>query len=95
MSAAHWLSAGDSTVAAAADWPTARGDDTRPQGKEHMIESEISILNLVNHVNIIELAEVFDFEHEKAARGVEIKHIDEWAITTNTKCSEEMMAYLS
>ena len=30
-----------------------------------MIESEIAILNLVSHPNIIELIEVFDFPDEK------------------------------
>ena len=35
------------------------------QGKEHMIESEISILTAIDHPNIIQLEEVFDFPGEK------------------------------
>ena len=35
------------------------------QGKEHMIESEISILSSISHPNIIQLHEVFDFSSEK------------------------------
>jgi calcium/calmodulin-dependent protein kinase I len=35
------------------------------QGKEHMIESEISILTAIDHPNIIQLEEVFDFTGEK------------------------------
>ena len=35
------------------------------QGKEHMIESEISILSAIQHPNIIQLEEVFDFQTEK------------------------------
>ena len=40
-------------------------DKSKCQGKEHMIESEIAILNLVSHPHIIELIEVFDFLNEK------------------------------
>jgi len=40
-------------------------DKSKCQGKEHMIESEIAILNLVSHPHIIELIEVFDFFNEK------------------------------
>lgn len=40
-------------------------DKSKCQGKEHMIESEIAILNLVSHPHIIELIEVFDFPDEK------------------------------
>jgi serine/threonine protein kinase len=40
-------------------------DKSKCAGKEHMIESEIAILNLVAHPNIIELIEVFDFPEEK------------------------------
>ena len=40
-------------------------DKSKCAGKEHMIESEIAILNLVSHPNIIELVEVFDFPDEK------------------------------
>lgn len=40
-------------------------DKSKCQGKEHMIESEIAILNLVSHPHIIELIEVFDFPQEK------------------------------
>ena len=40
-------------------------DKSKCAGKEHMIESEIAILNLVSHSNIIELIEVFDVPEEK------------------------------
>jgi len=40
-------------------------DKAKCQGKEHMIESEISILSAIEHPNIIELEEVFDFPGEK------------------------------
>jgi len=40
-------------------------DKAKCQGKEHMIESEISILSAIQHPNIIQLEEVFDFQTEK------------------------------
>jgi len=40
-------------------------DKAKCQGKEHMIESEISILSAIAHPNIIQLHEVFDFSSEK------------------------------
>lgn len=40
-------------------------DKAKCQGKEHMIESEISILTAIDHPNIIQLEEVFDFPGEK------------------------------
>lgn len=40
-------------------------DKAKCQGKEHMIESEIAILSAVQHPNIIQLHEVFDFPTEK------------------------------
>lgn len=40
-------------------------DKAKCQGKEHMIESEISILSAITHPNIIQLEEVFDFPTEK------------------------------
>jgi len=40
-------------------------DKAKCQGKEHMIESEISILSAIEHPNIIQLEEVFDFPGEK------------------------------
>jgi len=40
-------------------------DKAKCQGKEHMIESEISILSSISHPNIIQLHEVFDFSSEK------------------------------
>jgi len=40
-------------------------DKAKCQGKEHMIESEISILSAITHPNIIQLEEVFDFATEK------------------------------
>merc|ERR1712013_699716 len=40
-------------------------DKAKCQGKEHMIESEISILSAISHPNIIQLEEVFDFPTEK------------------------------
>merc|ERR1719319_2222614 len=40
-------------------------DKAKCQGKEHMIESEISILTAIDHPNIIRLEEVFDFPGEK------------------------------
>merc|ERR1719244_1515309 len=40
-------------------------DKAKCQGKEHMIESEIAILSAIEHPNIIQLEEVFDFPTEK------------------------------
>jgi len=40
-------------------------DKAKCQGKEHMIESEIAILTAIQHPNIIQLEEVFDFPGEK------------------------------
>merc|ERR1719244_2111999 len=40
-------------------------DKAKCQGKEHMIESEIAILSAIEHPNIIQLEEVFDFPGEK------------------------------
>ena len=66
-------------------------DKSKCQGKEHMIESEIAILNLVSHAHIIELIEVFDFLDEKYLVTELVPGGDLFdAIAVDTKYSESV-----
>lgn len=64
-------------------------DKSKCKGKEHMIESEVTILNLVNHPNIIELIDVFDLPEEKYLVTEYVKGGDLFdAIAVDTKYTE-------
>lgn len=66
-------------------------DKSKCQGKEHMIESEVQILNLVSHTNIIELIETFDLPDEKYLVTEYVKGGDLFdAIAVDTKYSEDL-----
>ena len=56
-----------------------------------MIESEVQILNLVSHTNIIELIETFDLPDEKYLVTEYVKGGDLFdAIAVDTKYSEDL-----
>ena len=64
-------------------------DKSKCAGKEHMIESEVSILNAVSHPNIIELVEVFDLPGEKYLVTEYVRGGDLFdAIAADTKYTE-------
>ncbi|XP_059080811.1 serine/threonine-protein kinase DCLK1-like [Tigriopus californicus] len=66
-------------------------EKSKCQGKEHMIESEIEILNAVSHSYIIQLIEVFDTPEEKYLVTEYVKGGDLFdAIAMDTKYSEEV-----
>eukprot|EP00096_Caligus_rogercresseyi_P009150 TRINITY_DN3055_c1_g1_i1.p1 TRINITY_DN3055_c1_g1~~TRINITY_DN3055_c1_g1_i1.p1 ORF type:complete len:660 (-),score=257.16 TRINITY_DN3055_c1_g1_i1:330-2309(-) len=64
-------------------------DKAKCQGKEHMIDSEVTILNVVCHEHIIELIEVFDTPEERFLVTEFVPGGDLFdAITLDTKYSE-------
>ncbi len=64
-------------------------DKSKCAGKEHMIESEVAILDAVSHPHVIELIEVFDFPGEKYLVTEYVRGGDLFdAIAADTKYSE-------